>query len=693
MDGTERGSVKALGPRARRGLLAGLVLGVVALLAGVMAWHLLAPPWLWRNEACRSTAKALGALTAVLTSLVLLQRGKDGADAKFSLPALGLLGMGILDGFHAAASLGKGFVLPHCAAGLAGAIGFACVWLEGAARWASRRRWLAWAVGCGAGLLGAWTLIFRASLPPMVRDGQFTTAAVGMNVAAGALFLVAGVRFAFDFGRRGRLDSYVLACMSALFGLAGLLFQWSAPWDGDWWAWHVLRLGAYLPALGFVFHGYLEALRRRRDELEELVAQRTDELRAQAEVLCRSEREARYRNAIAEIFLTVPDKEMYGEVLQVVLASAGSRYGVFGYIDERGSLVVPSMTRDMWDQCDVADKRIVYPRETWGDSLWPRAIREKRTLYSNEPSTRTPAGHIAISRNLAVPILHRGEVIGLFHVANKASDYDADDAALLGAVAGRVAPILSARLQRDRLEEARAPAEKELKQTVDDLARSNRELEQFAYVASHDLQEPLRMVASYTQLLAQRYEDKLDDDARDFIRYAVDGANRMQRLINDLLSYSRVSTRGRQPEGTDSRAALGEAIANLAAAVDEAGALVTNDDLPTVRADATQLVQVFQNLIHNAVKFRADQPPRVHVSARREGDKWVFSVRDNGIGIAPEYHERIFQIFQRLHGRDKYGGTGIGLALCKGIVERHRGKIWVESEVGKGSTFCFSLPA
>ncbi|MBD3369918.1 PAS domain S-box protein [Candidatus Fermentibacteria bacterium] len=240
----------------------------------------------------------------------------------------------------------------------------------------------------------------------------------------------------------------------------------------------------------------------------------------------------------------------------------------------------------------------------------------------------------------------------------------------------------------------RKRAREEIERYTRELERSNRELEQFAYVASHDLQEPLRMVSSYTQLLAQRYEDLLDEDARDFIGYAVDGANRMQRLISDLLSYSRVSTRGKPFEATDSHAALGRAIANLQSAIEESGAMVTNDDLPTVPADPPQLVQLFQNLLSNAIKFRKEsEPPRVHVSAEKRANQWVFSVIDNGIGFDMQYNDKVFTIFQRLHARDKYPGTGMGLAICKRIVERHGGWIWVESEVGKGSTFRFALPA
>ena len=238
----------------------------------------------------------------------------------------------------------------------------------------------------------------------------------------------------------------------------------------------------------------------------------------------------------------------------------------------------------------------------------------------------------------------------------------------------------------------RRTAEAHLLLKVAELNRSNVELGQFAYIASHDLQEPLRMVASYTQLLARRYKGKLDSDADEFIAFAVDGASRMQRLIQDLLAYSRVGTKGTELLNTSSEEALQQSLNNLRGAISESGALVTHDPLPDVLADETQLVQLFQNLVGNAIKYQNSGIPRVHVAAVKNGEqRWAFSVQDNGLGIDPQYFNRIFGMFQRLHKREEFAGTGIGLAICKKIVERHGGTISVESQPGHGSTFCFAL--
>jgi len=239
----------------------------------------------------------------------------------------------------------------------------------------------------------------------------------------------------------------------------------------------------------------------------------------------------------------------------------------------------------------------------------------------------------------------------------------------------------------------RKDAETHLVKTVGELKRSNDDLQQFAYVASHDLQEPLRMVASYTQLLAKRYKGRLDSEADEFIAYAVDGSNRMQGLIRDLLAYSRAGTNGKALHEISSEKALKEALSNLQVTIQESGAQVTHDSLPAITSDETQLVQVFQNLVGNAIKYRSAKVPQVHVSSTKNSSKeWVFCVQDNGLGIDPQYFERIFVLFQRLHGRAEFEGTGIGLTICKKIVERLGGRIWVESQPEKGSTFCFALP-
>lgn len=280
-----------------------------------------------------------------------------------------------------------------------------------------------------------------------------------------------------------------------------------------------------------------------------------------------------------------------------------------------------------------------------------------------------------------------GDTLAVECIRQGATDYVLKDS--LPRLPEAVRRALREKKERDM----RRQAERNLSRKVNELARSNAELEQFAYVASHDLQEPLRMVANYTQLFAEQYRGKLDEQAEKYIHYAVDGATRMQAMIQDLLAFSRVGRAESGFQEIDLNAALKLALENLQPAIKESGAVVKCDSLPMLKAHRIQMVQLFQNLIGNAIKFRGNQPPLIQIGAEQKNGEWIFSAKDNGIGIAVEYSEIIFAIFQRLHTRSEYPGNGIGLAICKKIIERHGGRIWVESKEGQGSTFKFTLAA
>ena len=339
---------------------------------------------------------------------------------------------------------------------------------------------------------------------------------------------------------------------------------------------------------------------------------------------------------------------------------------------------VPLATLDVWHPLDGQ------VLETVVRSKQPQIVDESNVASILARSPRLKDGIAAGLRTwMDVPVILEQTVVAVMRfMSSTPNAYDGRDQAVAELIAAQIAGAV-----------ANAQSIESLLATQVELARSNEELEQFAYVASHDLQEPLRMVASYVGLLERRYRGRLDSDADDFIEFAVDGARRMQALLNGLLDLSRVGTRGGELEPTESEAALRDALINLEQAIGEAGAEVSHEPLPAVLGDRVQLTQLFQNLISNAVKFNATDRPRVTVSASRSGTMWEFAVADNGIGIDPAHFDRIFQVFQRLHTRDTYEGTGIGLAVCRKIVERHGGAIWPESAKGQGTTFRFTLKA
>ncbi len=331
---------------------------------------------------------------------------------------------------------------------------------------------------------------------------------------------------------------------------------------------------------------------------------------------------------------------------------------------------------------------------------------EQRILQTGQPliglveKETLPGGGFRWVTTTKMPVRDRqGKVIGTFGISRDITELKLAEEELRRAkdelerrVEERTAQWREANSALEREVRERKHAAEELRKKAEELQRSNKELEHFAYIASHDLQEPLRMVASYLQLIARRYKGRLDKNADDFIGFAVDGASRMKELINDLLEYSRVGTRGRPFETVDCKQVVQRVLRNVQFTVERTGAEVIVRELPTVVADGGQLLQLFQNLIVNGVKFHGPDKPIIQIGARDCGEEWEFFVQDNGIGIPPESFERIFQLFQRLHAREEYEGVGIGLAVCRRVVERHGGRIWVESEPGRGAKFYFTLP-
>jgi PAS domain S-box-containing protein len=445
-----------------------------------------------------------------------------------------------------------------------------------------------------------------------------------------------------------------------------------------------------------------------------------------------SETEARYRElqilqAISQTILGSIDlKAILKEILDKAYEIGGFDIGVIRIFDQTGEILEPVAMRGYQALENVEAHRKIIEGLTSGSGTHEVLIDRAVHIVdlNRTPGMRTFRKE-GVRTAVVVPLRSYDNVLGIIHLGNRSERvFGQRELQLLEAI-GEQAGIA---IQKARLYEESRQAQTALEEKAAELARSNTdlqhsaqevkaakeklervnsvltvqaaelshsntELEQFAYVASHDLQEPLRMVASYVQLLARRYKGKLDSEAEEFIGFAVDGSKRMQDLIQALLAYSRIGTKGRQFAPTDCEVVLQIALKNLQIAIEDSQARITHDPLPTVMGDATQLGQLFQNLIGNAIKFRGEKLPAVHVAAQPQGKDWLFSFRDDGIGIDPQYAERIFVIFQRLHTKEEYPGTGIGLALCRKIVERHGGRIWVESEPQSGSTFRFTLSA
>ncbi len=384
------------------------------------------------------------------------------------------------------------------------------------------------------------------------------------------------------------------------------------------------------------------------------------------------------------------------QVCQIIVHDCGHAMVWIGFAEADAAQSVRPVAHAGFEEGYLEALKITWADTDRGRGPTGTAIRTGQPVKCADMATdprfapwREGALERGYASSVALPLLADGKAFGAVTIyARQPDPFSAEEVKLLSELADDLARgILSFRLRA-----AQQQAEVTLRQTAQELERSNCELERFAYVASHDLQEPLRAVSGYVELLRQRLPELLDDKAKGYIAGATDGTLRMQQLINDLLAFSRLSTQAGARKEAALDKLLESALANLQVSIQEAGARITHERLPTLRVDAPQMVQLFQNLVGNAIKFRSREAPEIHIGAHKERNAWIISVRDNGIGIEAQYFERIFQVFQRLHTRTQYPGTGIGLAVCKKIAEHHGGRIWVESQPGQGSTFCFSIP-
>ncbi|MCS7466498.1 ATP-binding protein [Stieleria sp. ICT_E10.1] len=607
----------------------------------------------WTHEPFHSTVEMAGAIVAlgVAWMLLSLERLQSGTSYNTWI-ASALVGMGVLDGLHAMVHVGTTFVWLHSLATVTGGLLFVMVWLP--RDWKRWAQWCPWLVLVVSLVVGIGSILLGDRLPKMTEGSQFTPLAQQMNIGGGLLMFAATVRMVLTYRKTGNQDDLLFCLHCALFGAAAIMFQQSKLWDLPWWGWHFLRLVAYGVALWFVIKTddrTARALQRRAADQA-----RVEALKENAEQLEQSNAMLRREQFLINSLLsTIPDavffKDRQGRILRANHAMA--RDAGFDHPDE----LIGKTDQQIWA----------------GELYVETAVDEQKIMETGE----------AIVNKEEMPLRDGGPPRWVLVTKMPLYDEDGKITGLFG-VARDITEIKLQELQRERQAEALARAK-------EDLERSNADLQQFAYVASHDLQEPLRAVAGHCQLLEMALADNGDERVQKFLRHAVDGAKRMQQLINNLLDYSRVQSRGREMVAVDMRGVVDDALKNLAVAIEEHDAVIDVDELPSIKGDRDQLIQLFQNLIGNAIKFCGEDAPQIRIAAERDADRWRFSVRDNGIGLESEYQERIFVIFQRLHGRTRYPGTGLGLAIAKRIVERHSGRIWVESEPGAGSTFFFTL--
>ncbi len=428
----------------------------------------------------------------------------------------------------------------------------------------------------------------------------------------------------------------------------------------------------------------------------------TKRKRAEA-ALRQSEQRKTILNQIAHIFLTVPDEEIYAQVLSVVLQAMKSKFGIFGFIGTNGDLIVPSLSGEVWSECRVTGKSNVFPKATWGESLWGRAIKERKTFCSDGPF-HTPKGHIRIEHFLAVPIVFGNTSIGLLSVANAERSYTKDDKELLESIAGSISPVLNAKTQRDSQEQKRQQAEEEIRKLNAELEQrvhertaqleaANKELEAFSYSVSHDLRSPLRAINGFATMLVEDCAKQLDEQGKHKLGIVRSEAVRMGQLIDDLLEFSRMGRQAMQPTEVDMGTLAQQVFDECAAQASGRKIQLKLHSLPPARGDAALLHEVWINLISNAIKYTRTKPvAEIEITGSVGDTELVYCVKDNGVGFDMKYVNRLFGVFQRLHSDADFEGTGVGLSLVQRIIVRHGGRVWAEGKINEVATFYFTLP-
>ena len=704
---TAKSSIEPDRTRVRALCYAATTVVLIAVFFGARTLSWVSPEWV------HTLLESLAAGTAATVGVIALVRYYSRRNSTLLLIGAGFLGTALLDAFHAVVTAeGLLHLLPstHESLTLWSWLG-SRVCLSAVLAWS----WIAWKREELSGSrkpvserrvyfnISVWTLTCFAvfsfvSLPnwyyplaPLHRPVELLPAALFLWALLGYLGKGRWRRYPFE---GWLVPSLIVSVVSQ-----GLFMPLSSqPHDVMFDAAHLLKFVSYeLVLIGLVvsMYGLFKGVEKSADE----IARSNAALEAEIEERRKTERALEQRRARLELLHTVAQdvraETSVDEILSHAVEALHEHFpefrAAYGTVDQSGWLTITHVatTDRMRDHVGMTTKLTAAPEYlrqlTRGGPLISEDVRSDMSLAPI--ADELEAGPCLAIANY--PLRHTDRLVGIICLDSATPHvWSSHELNALSELADYLAVVLG----EARACESRVRAKKALAAKAEQLERSNTELEQFAYVASHDLQEPLRMVAGFTQLLARRYTGQLDEEADQFIGHAVDGVKRMQQLIQDLLSYSRVGSHGSEFEPVDMSGALQWALLNLEAALEESGGRVTHGNLPVVSGDPTQLGQLLQNLIGNALRFCESDGPEIHLDAEQHGGQWVFLVQDNGIGIEPQYHERVFEIFQRLHARTEYEGTGVGLAVCKRIVQRHGGHIWVESTPGEGSTFFFTLP-